>query len=303
MDTKQRGFTANIVRILKGVEVVDETKAREIAREAACAGGKVLLAYYQKGVYRTQVKEDTSLQTEADLAAEQRIITCIRAAFPTHNIESEEQGLLSVSSSPYCWLIDPLDGTENFVLGLPYFSSTVTLLYHGQPWIAVVYNPVTDTLYTAERGKGAWLNENRMHVSGTTQLPSCRTFLIPDFATKRRPPMTHLRHTLHMQCRRVLDTWSPALDWCLVASGKADVIVAISHQPIVPDAGMLLLEEAGGRITDFQGKSFTGDDQRCLIGSNGTVLHEHLLQLTQATSWEQEPWLETPLLKPSYGMP
>lgn len=292
-----------LIGISKGAEVVDEIQARDIAIEAVRAGGKVLLDYYREGIYSTRLKEDTSLQTEADLAAEQTIIQHIRTAFPTHNIESEEQGLLSVSSSPYRWLIDPLDGTENFVLGLPYFSSTVTLCCQGQPQIAVVYNPVIDALYTAERNKGARLNGAPIHVSDTTRFTSCRVFLIPDFVTKRQPPMAYLRHSLHMQCRRVLDTWSPALDWCLVASGKADLIVAISGQPIMPDAGILLLREAGGCITDFKGKSFTGDNQRYLVGSNGTEIHEQCLQLARETSWEEEAWLETPLSKISYGRP
>lgn len=282
---------------------MDEIQAGAIAIEAARAGGKILLKYYREGTYSARLKEDTSLQTEADLAAEQTIIQHIRAAFPTHNIESEEQGLLPISSSPYCWVIDPLDGTENFVLGLPYFSSTVTLCYHNQPQIAVVYNPVTDALYTAERGKGAWLNNTRIHVSHTTRFSSCRVFLIPDFVTKREPPMTYLRHSLHMQCRRVLDTWSPALDWCLVASGKADLIVAISGQPIMPDAGILLLEEAGGCITDFAGQSFTGKNQRYLVGSNGTELHDQFLQLTDGAPWEENVCLEPPLSKVSYGRP
>ncbi|HLG78079.1 MAG TPA: inositol monophosphatase family protein [Ktedonobacteraceae bacterium] len=281
---------------------MDETKAREVAIEAAQAGGKILLDYYREGVYSTRIKEDTSLQTGADLAAEQAIIGCIQKAFPLHNIESEEQGRLSVSSSPYCWRIDPLDGTENFVLGLPYFSSTLTLCYLGQPQVAVVYNPVTDALYTAERGGGAWLNGNDIRVSPTTRFTNCRVFLIPDFATKRMPLTERLRHSLHMQCRRVLDTWSPALDWCLVACGKADLVVAISEQPVVPDAGILLLEEAGGRITDFQGESFTGVNQRCIVGSNGTEIHERFLQLVQNTSGEKEPWSEPLLSKLSYGM-
>jgi len=260
---------------------MDETRAIEIAREAACAGGKILCTYYHEGAYQTKTKNDTSLQTEADLAAEQQILYCVRTAFPAHNIESEEQGTLSISSSPYCWRIDPLDGTENFVAGLPYFSSTVTLCYHDQPWVAAVYNPITDQLYTAERGKGAWLNGSRLQISSTTCLKDSRVFFIPDFQTKRQPSVLHLRQHLHIQCRRVFDTWAPALDWCLVASGKADGIVALSHQPLRPDAGMLLLEEAGGRITDFHGNTLSGEYPCDLLGSNGSELHEHLLHLTK----------------------
>jgi myo-inositol-1(or 4)-monophosphatase len=278
-------------------------KAREVAIEAARVGGKILLDFYQKGIYSMHTKEDTSLQTGADLAAEQAIIERIRATFPTHNIESEEQGLFATAASPYLWRIDPLDGTENFVLGLSYFSSTLTLCYENQPVLAVVYEPVTGSLYTAERDRGAYLNGKPLRVSQTSQFKSCRAFLIPDFTTKRQPLMVNLRHELHMRCRRVLDTWSPALDWCLVASGKADLIIAVASVPIVPDAGILILKEAGGHITDFSGHYFAGNNQKYLIGSNGTELHSEFLQLMQKTFSENEPSCQENLLsKPHYGM-
>jgi len=282
--------------------VVYLKEAKEVAIDAAQAGGKILLDYYQKGIYSTCVKDDTSLQTAADLAAEKAIIERLRAAFPDHSIESEEQGLFSVDSSPYLWKIDPLDGTENFVLGLSYFSSTLALCYNGQPQLAVVYEPLTSSLYVAERGEGAWLNNTPIHVSQTTQFRSCRAFFIPDFVTKRQQSTANLRHELHMHCRRVLDTWSPALDWCLVASGKADLLVAISGIPIVPDAGTLILKEAGGYITDFSGNDFVGHSQKCLVGSNGTALHKQFLQLTQQTSREKESCLPVPLSNQRYGM-
>lgn len=281
--------------------MVDVAYAEEIAIEAARAGGKALLGMYREGTYSTREKKDTSLQTGADLRAEEIIIKHLQEAFPEHGIESEERGLVAKASSPYCWRIDPLDGTENFVLGLPYFSSTLTLYADRQPQLAVVYDPIMETLYTAKRDTGAWLNGTSLHVSGTTSLKSCRVFMIPDFATKRLPPTAELRHQLHQNCRRVLDTWSPALDWCLVASGKADLVVAIAEQPIVPDAGILILEEAGGKITDFRGKPFAGGDQKRLVGSNGTELHKQFLQMAQNIFWENEPWMETQLSNSSCG--
>lgn len=272
---------------------MDVTYAQEVAIKAAKAGGQVLLRMYREGAYNSHMKEDTSLQTGADLLAEEVIIKHLQNAFPDHTIESEEQGLLANSSPCYSWKIDPLDGTENFVLGLPYFSSTLTFYIESQPQLAVVYDPIMDALYTARRGKGAWLNGTRLQVSHTSGLKSCRVFIIPDFATKRLLPTTELRQQLHLLCRRVLDTWAPALDWCLVASGKADLVVAIANQPILPDAGILILEEAGGRITDFCGKAFSGEGQKCLVGSNGTELHKQFLQVAQNIFWENESWTET----------
>lgn len=264
------------------------SRAREVAVEAAKVGGEILLSYYQKGSYSTHIKEDTSLQTAADLAAERAMIACVQAEFPDYAIESEEQGLSNEGKSPYLWHIDPLDGTENFVLGLPYFSSTVTLCYAGQPQLAVVYEPIARNLYTAERRQGARLNGERIRVSRTSEFKHCRAFFIPDFVTKRQPFAANLRQELYMHCRRVLDTWSPALDWCLVASGRADLVVALAGEPILPDAGTLILEEAGGQITDFFGQVFDDRPQRYLIGSNGTKLHEQFLQLLANAFWERE---------------
>ncbi|HEU5375776.1 MAG TPA: inositol monophosphatase family protein [Ktedonobacteraceae bacterium] len=255
-------------------------RAREVALKAAQAAGEILRAAYCTGATRVREKADTSLQTEADLAAEQAIISCVRAAFPDHTIESEEQGMsLGEAPSPYLWRIDPLDGTENFVLGLPYFSSTLTLCQDGQPLLAVVSEPLTGNLYLAEHGRGAWLNGERLHVSQTSQFRQCRAFFIPDSATKRQPLAVQVRHALYARCRRVLDTWSPALDWCLVASGQADLVIALANSPLMPNAGTLILQEAGGTITDGSGRPFTGQGQRLLVGSNSTELHAAGLRL------------------------
>ena|SRR5947209_9676305 len=276
-------------------EVVDLTtlevlmeKAMGVAVDAAKAGGKILLKYFKEGTYRKRYKEDTSLQTTADIEAEEIIIDKIKKVFPDHSIESEERGLIPSKSSYYQWLIDPLDGTENFFQGISYFSSSIALCRNGRPEIAVVYNPITDECYTAIRGEGAWLNERRIYVSDKVQLKSCSAFFIPDFVTKREDNSVRLRNMLLMKCRRVLDTWSPALDWCLVASGKADMVVAVSGGPIRPDAGTLILEEAKGKITDFHGRSFGSDNSRKIVGSNATSVHSELLRLAKECYFDDD---------------
>lgn len=268
---------------LEGMAQSERERASEVAIAAAKAAGEVLLQAYQRGLTRVadlRMKADRSLQTEADLEAERVMIACVRAAFPDHAIESEEQGMnLGGASSPFLWRIDPLDGTENFVLRLPYFSTTLALCLNGQPLLAVVYEPITGTLYTAQRGHGAWRNGERLQVSRTSQFEPCRVFFIPDVVTKQQSLTSRVYQELSRRCRRVLDTWAPALDWCLVASGRADLLVALSGCPIAPNAGTLILEEAGGTITDCSGQPFTGQGQRRLIGSNGTELHPMCLRL------------------------
>jgi len=251
--------------------------AMDVAIDAAKSAGEILLKHYREGMYRTAWKQDTSLQTTADLESEKEIIDKILSRFPGHSIESEERGPVSTSSS-YKWLIDPLDGTENFVLGIPYFSSSIALCEEGKPIIAVVYNPVSDDLYTAKEGDGAFLNGRRIYVSNEVELKRARACFIPDFATKRMRQTACLRDKLYYECRRVLDTWSPALDWCLVANGKADFVVSVAGNPLHPDAGTLILEEAGGKITDFENRTFEYKNTGCIVGSN-SLLHDQLLQL------------------------
>jgi myo-inositol-1(or 4)-monophosphatase len=259
-------------------EVVVE--ALGVATEAAKCAGKKLLCFLQDDTYWTQSKEDTSLQTAADIAAEEVILSRIQKAFPDHHIKSEERGSLSsFTPSLYRWNIDPLDGTENFVLGIPYFSSCLTLYYEQTPLLAVVYNPVTDELFTATEG-GAWLNGKQLAVSQQNTLQRSRAFFIPDFVTKRQSPAILLRESLYHHCRRVLDTWSPALDWCLVASGKADFVVTFANGSADADAsaGMFILKQAGGEITDFSGHPYSPQNRGQIVGSNKN-LHALVLKL------------------------
>ncbi len=270
----------------KSIATIDDVvvMALDVATDAARSAGGKLLEFLRGERYWMRSKKDTSLQTAADTAAEEVILSKIQGAFPDHHIKSEERGTLtSFTSSPYRWNIDPLDGTENFVLGIPYFSSCLTLYYEQTPLVAVVYNPVTNELFTAKKGEGARLNGKRLAVSQQNSLQSSRAFFIPDFITKRQPLTVLLRESLYSHCRRVLDTWSPALDWCLVASGKADLVVTFADGSPDADAsaGMFILEEAGGKITDFSGQPYSTENRGQIVGSNMTDLHNAVLQLIE----------------------
>jgi myo-inositol-1(or 4)-monophosphatase len=269
---------------------IDVSQATKVAVKAAKEAGNILRTYWKciyqgaNSSYQERYKSDTSIQTTADLEAEQAILQHINTAFPHHSIDTEERGYIPSSGSDYVWIIDPLDGTENFIQGIPYFSSSITLCKGNQPLLAVVYNPITDHLYSATRGQGATLTVHNhkylLHVSQTTQLEKCRVFFIPDFVTKHQSRTNCIRNMLYAKCRRVLDSWSPALDWCVVASGKADLVVAIAGGPIRSDAGILILQEAGGKVTDFYNNNFSPENTGKLIGSNGNSdFHEALWRL------------------------
>lgn len=258
--------------------------ALEVAIHAAKAGGERILHFFKEGSYQVQTKKDTSLQTTGDISAEAAILQELHSAFPDHNISSEEQGFFSpTTSSAYSWNVDPLDGTENFVLNIPYFSSSIALYAHQKIVLAVVYNPITGDLFTAIRGQGAFLNGNPLLLSQQKDLHKSRVFFIPDFVTKQQPATIRLRELLYHSCRRVLDTWSPALDWCLVASGKVDFIVSIIDGPLLADesAGKLILEEAGGKVTGYLFAPAPHKKISVLVGSSATSLHEQALQLIE----------------------
>lgn len=249
----------------------------EVAVEAVREGGRVLLDLFERSTLSATVKADSSLQTTADLRAEEAIVRVIEGADGSAFIRSEERGETGPKDSADEWIVDPLDGTENFVLGLPYFSSTVTLRRRGEPVAAAVLNPVTSQLYTAMRGQGAWVNDQRLSVSVQGELRRARLFEIPDYTTKRLTETLRLRESLYTRCRRMIDTWAPALDWCLVASGRLDALVVIAATKIEPSGGTLFIEEAGGNITDLRGAPFREAADGRLIASNGTRLHDELL--------------------------
>jgi myo-inositol-1(or 4)-monophosphatase len=256
-----------------------QAKGLVVALSAARAGGRVLQRRFLTAHSMVKQKRDGTFQTSEDLESERRIIDIIRRAYPGDTISSEELGLTGTCGSRYKWLIDPLDGTENFLLGLPYFSVSLTLSKDDEPILGVVYNPVTNQVFSAQKGKGAKSNNRRLKTSARTDLSKASVFMIPSMKTKRQLPTIRLRNALYNSCRRVLDTWAPALDWCLVADGRADAVVVVDDFPLRNDIRTLLLEESGGVITDFVGVSFPDSKAGLAVGSNSAALHRQLLEL------------------------
>lgn len=246
------------------------------AIKAARAGGKIIQTSFLEA-YDTQMKSDTSLQTTVDLQAENAIVAQIQQNFPDHSIVAEEAGQIFIGSADEEWRIDALDGTENFVGGIPYFSTEITYYREATPTVGVVFNPITNDLYYTMSGEGAWLNGQKISVSQEMNIQKSRAFFIPDFGTKRQLETVRMRDLLYTNCRRVLDTWSPALDWCLVACGRAELLLAIAGRSIRPGAGMLILQEAGGVVTDLTGNPI-GETTKQIIAGNKEV-HASLLQM------------------------
>lgn len=249
-----------------------------IAREA----GALLLQYFHEGI-RIEYKGDADLVTAADRASEVLIRERVRQQFPSHDVLGEEQGL-NDQGGDYRWYVDPLDGTTNFAHGYPVFCVSIALehraLEHralgGRRVAGVVYDPTRDELFSAEQGRGAHLNGKPIHVSKASQLKEC--LLATGFPSHKRHknPNIHFYHQITLRTHGVRRAGSAALDLCNVASGRFDGFWEFNLNPWDTAAGVLIVEEAGGKVSRFDGSPFEIDSRETLA-SNGLV-HEALLR-------------------------
>ena len=254
-----------------------------IAREA----GTMLLEYFHQGL-KIEYKGDADLVTAADRAAEKLIRERISEQFPAHDVLGEEQGL-NDQGSDYRWYVDPLDGTTNFAHGYPVFCVSMALENRalegrtsehpagnqGRRIAGVVYDPTRGELFSAEQGRGAHLNGQPIHVSKATQLKEC--LLATGFPSHKRHknPNIHFYHQITLRSHGVRRAGSAALDLCNVASGRFDGFWEFNLNPWDTAAGVLIVEEAGGRVSRFDGSAFAIDSSETLA-SNGLV-HDALL--------------------------
>ncbi len=242
----------------------------DIAREA----GALLMGHFQKHV-AVEYKGEADLVTIADREAEALIRKRIRGNWPSHDILGEEEGLVDTGSD-YRWYVDPLDGTTNFAHGFPVFCTSIALEHKGARIAGVVYDPTRDELFAAEQGGGAYLNHRRIQVSKTANL--AESLLGTGFPSYKRHknPNIHFYHQITLRTHGVRRAGSAALDLCCVASGRFDGFWELNLNPWDTAAGVLLVEEAGGKVSDFLGGPFQIASRETLA-TNG-ILHPALLQ-------------------------
>lgn len=256
--------------------------AESIAREA----GALLRDFYHRGV-RTEYKGDVDLVTEADRASEALIGTRLRAAFPDYGIYGEE-GTRQSLDSEYRWYVDPLDGTTNFAHGFPAFC-VILGCERRRPGLApdedgemvagVIYDPLRDEMFSAARGKGATLATGNgkkvepIHVSPAKLLQE--SLIATGFPSKKRhhSPNVHFYQEFTLRSHGVRRAGSAGLDLAYVACGRLDGYWEFQLNPWDTSAGYLLVEEAGGRITHFDGSKFTLDSRE-IFASNGLIHNE-----------------------------
>ena len=222
-----------------------------------------------------------NIVTDVDLASEQLIRDRIATHYPRHEVLAEEGGLAE-SVSDYRWVIDPLDGTTNYAHGFPVFSVSIGLEYQRETVLGVVYDPMRDELFTAERGGGAALNNRPIRPSSTPDL--VHSLLSTGFPYDiRTSTLTNLDHWANfaMNAQALRRIGSAALDLCYVACGRFDGFWELSLSPWDMAAGALIVAEAGGRVTDFQGNQFS-NYKPDVIASNG-LIHGRMVEIIAGT--------------------
>jgi myo-inositol-1(or 4)-monophosphatase len=259
----------------------------EVAIETAVEAGGILLSEFDKPPI-ISYKGEVDLVTQADRRSEQAIVRRLRNYFPTHTIVAEEGGGQEADAR-FRWIVDPLDGTTNFAHGYPCFAVSIGFEEDGELLAGVIYQPVSKELFTTARGEGAYLNEKRIEVSRIDHLST--SLLATGFPSVKRTrnPNIHYYRDFTLSSHGVRRDGSAALDLAAVACGRFDGFWEFGLHSWDTAAGVLLVREAGGVVTDFSGKPYRPGDYET-VASNGRI-HEEMRRL--AANIEQRIETET----------
>lgn len=230
-----------------------------------------------------ELKGDKDLVTEVDKESERLIVGHLRSLFPDHNVIAEE-GDYPQNSSAFRWIIDPVDGTTNYAHSFPWFCSSIGLQQDGELVVAVIYNPIHDELFTATKGGGAFLNGRRLSVSNSAPLKS--TLLGTGFPYDcASDPANNFDSFIAFQkaAHGIRRAGAAALDLACVAAGRLDGFWELKLKPWDVAAGVLLVLEAGGIVTTFDGSAYDVFNDR-IVASNGLIHDEMITMLTAAAS-------------------
>ncbi|MFB6090163.1 MAG: inositol monophosphatase [Halobellus sp.] len=230
-----------------------------VAARAVRAGGDYLRdAFRDREIEAEYGTHD--VKSAADEAAEARIVDVIADAFPGHAVHGEESG--RNGEDRHEWVVDPLDGTNNFAAGLPSFASAVCVLRDGRPVVSAVYEPLPDTTYLARRGGGATVDGEPTRAESDRTLPQGTVSFVVGLPAVRdethRATAERVESAVAAECKRVVNTWSPCVDWGLLASGHLEGLVAYRPDVYEHYAGTLLAGEAGveRRVVDLDGDEY-----------------------------------------------
>jgi myo-inositol-1(or 4)-monophosphatase len=251
----------------------------DIAVEAARIAGR-LQQYRFASFMHVTLKGDKNLVTEVDQESERLVVDHLLGRFPDHNIVAEE-GEYPQGDAPFRWIIDPLDGTTNYAHGFPWFCVSIGLESAGELVAGVIFNPMHDELFTATKGGGAFLNGQRLHVS--TRAPLQNTLLATGFPYDcASDPTNNFDNFIAFQkaARGIRRAGAAALDLAYVAAGRLDGFWELKLKPWDVAAGVLLVREAGGTVTSFDGTNYDVSNHR-IVASNGLIHEEMTAMLTR----------------------
>ncbi|MBC7961799.1 MAG: inositol monophosphatase [Steroidobacteraceae bacterium] len=253
--------------------------------DAAVEAARIAGAYQRyrfESTLKIDLKGDKDLVTEVDRESERLIVEHLRTRFPDHDMLAEEGDYLR-SGSAFRWIIDPVDGTTNYAHGFPWFCTSIGLQFAGEMVAAVIYNPIYDELFTATKGGGAFLNGRRLAVSAHTPLKSALlgTGFPYDCASD---PANNFANFIAFQkaARGIRRAGAAALDLACVAAGRLDGFWELKLKPWDVAAGLLLVSEAGGRVTTFDGSAYDVFNDR-IVASNG-LIHDEMIAMLAAVS-------------------
>jgi myo-inositol-1(or 4)-monophosphatase len=248
----------------------------EVAMEAARAAAVVVRADFERPK-EVSYKGEVDLVTESDRKSEAIIVGLLRKHFPDHAIVAEEGSEGAAAGAKYCWYVDPIDGTTNFVHGYPCVGISIGLLENGEPIAAAVMNPIAGELFTAAQGKGTCLNGKPVHVSPVKRL--AESLVVTGFPTDQRKKSINMDFYWEFTLRShgVRRDGSAALDLCSVACGRLESFWEFGLKSWDTAAGILLVTEAGGTVTDISGGPFHPGGPE-MIASNG-LIHEEMKQV------------------------
>ncbi len=249
----------------------------KFAVQIAYKAGEALMHFFHKP-HQIGYKGDINLVTEADLETEKLIKEAISSRYPQHSILAEESGLKKGQTAEVKWIVDPLDGTTNFAHGLPWFCVSIAVENQGELVIGAIYNPVLKEMFTALKGKGAFLNDQRISVSKNDKLIKSLIATGFPYDVQQRPePIMTRFYKMILKARGIRRIGSAALDLCYVACGRFDGFWEERLKPWDTAAGALIVKEAGGKVSDFEGNPYSIYGKE-ILATNG-FLHSNMLKV------------------------
>ncbi|MCU0721186.1 MAG: inositol monophosphatase [Pirellula sp.] len=253
----------------------------ETAVHAAQLGAHELTSRFGRRV-AVEAKGLANFVTEADLAAEKAILDRIQLAYPTHAVLSEESHQSVASQSEHLWIIDPLDGTSNFLHGIPHFAVSIAYYFRGKPQLGIVANPMTGDCYSTIAGQGAWHGNNRQHVCPATSVD--QIVLACGFYYDRGRMMQATLDTLGAFFQNNIHGMrrfgAAALDLCNVGCGQYGLFFEYKLHPWDYAAGQLFVSEAGGRVTDCNNRELALNSSSSICATNGAIHEQSLAIIT-----------------------